>query len=278
MKKYITLFYLFLIPSLYATEFIQKNKLIKLPNWKQSIFIGNVIQGITYSQKKWFFSQAQKNKISFTILNTQNHYSYQTTIPYSSHGQDLSFIQNKKYITLLTVSQNNDGIAFFQLQPHHKNKIIFDKEIILFKNITTVALSDDKIYLLIRSQNNIFVYLYKELLLLGKNTRPIFYFLLDKKQQKKGVWFQGLTMKDGYIYTLSGNNTIHGKKYLIIYDFYGKVIKSFELTTGKQKALTEGSKWELEGLTFVKNNLFTTVMSGKNKKNIKRLYQILKLK
>jgi hypothetical protein len=84
-------------------------------------------------------------------------------------------------------------------------------------------------------------------------------------------------MKNNYIFVLSGNNKINGRKFLVIYDMLGKIIKKLELKTGKNNAIIEGNKWELEGLAFRNNELYTTVMTGYNRHNIKRLYRILKM-
>ena len=61
---------------------------------------------------------------------------------------------------------------------------------------------------------------------------------------------------------------------IYIYDFYGYVVKSYELFTGKNYAIKEGKKWELEGLTIKNNSIYTTVMTGENDNIIKRLYKI----
>ena len=50
------------------------------------------------------------------------------------------------------------------------------------------------------------------------------------------------------------------------------------ITPGKEFYSKEGSKYELEGLTFKGNDLYTTVMTGTKGKNIKRLYKILEVK
>ena len=75
-------------------------------------------------------------------------------------------------------------------------------------------------------------------------------------------------------------NIFEGKKelfkYLYIYDSYGRVNKSYTLTTGIGFSKSIGKKWELEGLAFKENILYTTV-KAKDKKHYMRLYKILSL-
>ena len=106
-------------------------------------------------------------------------------------------------------------------------------------------------------------------------SKYIFSFILSKKQREKRQWKQGITVKNGYIYVLTGASKINDKKYLYIYDFYGKEVKHFEIKAGKDLAIKEKGKWELEGLTFKNNSLYTTVMSGQDGHNTHRLYKIL---
>ena len=80
-----------------------------------------------------------------------------------------------------------------------------------------------------------------------------------------------------HIFVLSGDNKTNHKKWLVVYDLLGKIVKKIELKIGKKFAIKEGNKWELEGLTFKKNELYTTVMTGYNGKNKKRLYKILEV-
>ena len=85
-------------------------------------------------------------------------------------------------------------------------------------------------------------------------------------------------MRNNKIYVLTGDNKINHPKYLFVYDAYGKVLKNIKLHLSIKSAQKEGNKLEVEGLTFKNNNLYTTVMTGYDGKNIKRLYKILSLK
>ena len=85
-------------------------------------------------------------------------------------------------------------------------------------------------------------------------------------------------MRNNKIYVLTGDNKLNHPKYLFIYDAYGMVLKKIKLPLDIEKAKKEGNKLEVEGLTFKNNELYTTIMTGYNGKNIKRLYKILSLK
>jgi len=276
-KRIFTLVFIF-SSFLYSQNFILTQRQITLPGWNQKIFIGNVFQGITAFKNIWFFSQTKKDTLYITMLNIRNMKISQFKWPYATHAQDLSLFYDKGRnggLKLITTSASKSGIAIFNIDKKPPHKISFAQEVEITKGISTAALSVDQHYLLTRNHNMIHIYNYKEVLTLKKSVRPLFSFFLSKKQQKKGMWFQGLTMKDGYIYTLSGNNLLNSEKYLIIYDSYGRIVRQFLLSAGKEAAQNRGDKWELEGLTFVGNRLITSVMSGKNGKNIKQLYEIL---
>jgi len=237
---------------------------------------GNVIQGITNVNNLWLISQTNHNKdIIFSFVNKNGFCIRNQVIHYPSHGQDLSIkqiSQNDYY--LLTSSKNNNGIAIFKLK---NNNITFYKDIELKGlGFNTPTFSKDGMFVAVKNSNRIDIYLFFNLL--NNNKQPIYTFFLDKVQQKKNQWFQGIAMDDKFIYCLSGNNKINSKKYLVVYDYLGNVIKKITLTIGKKLALKEGNKWELEGLSIKDNKLYTTVMSGKNGHNIKRLYQILEIK
>jgi hypothetical protein len=270
------LIFFLLSVNLFAADFKLLNELIFKIDLKQQYKHGNVIQGIANIDNKWVISQTNANKkLIITFLDTNGFILKNKVLNYPSHGQDLSI----KYISknsfyLLTSSKNNMGVSIFKVDTSKTQKISFYKDIKLSYGFNTPAISKDSHYIVIKNYNQINIYLYKDLIN-NKDKRPLYSFLLDEIQQNKNEWFQGIAMKDGYIYCLSGNNKLNSLKHLIIYDSYGSVTKNYILNTGKDYALKEGSKWELEGLTIKKNSLYTTVMTGKNGKNIKRLYKIL---
>ncbi len=269
-----------------AVEYSQKDKFIinlsPSDNINKKDKSGNVLQGIASFSKYWFVSQSIKNRyILFNILNENGKSIFEKQFIYASHGQDISLkIKNNGQIKLYTTGSHWEGIAEFSIE--------YDKDRDSFKNMklenkyllnigkNTPSISEDSNYFVTKANNSIYIYRYSDLIA-NSNITPkvIFSFLLSKQQRKKGEWFQGLAMKDGYIYCLTGNSKINSKKYLYVYDSYGKVIKYFSLKTGKVFAKKNGLKWELEGLAFKNNTLYTTVMAGSDGKNKKRLYEIL---
>jgi len=279
--RFLFLFFLF-YNFAYAISFSHTNKLVAKLDFNKFSGGGNVLQGIAHIDNLWIFSQTSNNKeLHFTFTNLKQ-VSYRETLKYKSHGQDLDLICTNKHCSkfdLVTLSNNHDNnIAIFSVDLKKKHKIRLKKEISLHEKIRTVSLSVNKQYLVLKVCNDIEIFSYREIINQQGNARPIFKFHLNLLQQKKDQWLQGLIMKDGYIYTISGNNKLSGKKYLVIYDMYGMEVKQFVLKTGKKYAQKEGLKWELEGLDFHGNKLYTSVMSGKNGHNIKRVYQILELK
>jgi hypothetical protein len=235
---------------------------------------GNVIQGITFFQNQWIVSQTIHNKkLIISFLNLKGEELKKNIISYPSHGQDLSILHYHGKYYLITSSKKNQGIAIFILKNH---QFILYKEVFLSLGFNTPTVSENGQYIAVKNHNTIRIYRCLDILQ-SINPHPIYSFLLSKLQQKKSQWFQGITIKDNFIYTLSGNNKLTTNKYLTIYDAYGKIQQVFTLSTGKRFAQIEGKKWELEGLSFKKNKLYTTVMSGKDGHNIKRLYQILEI-
>ncbi|GEM_PF-4333957 len=258
-----------------AIDFIQKNKLyakVKLHNTYKS---GHVVQGITSYYNSWIISQTNNDKeIILSFLNKKGEKEKQLIINYSSHGQDLSILKGKYSDYLITTSKNNHGVAFFKID---NGRVVLTRDVWLSSGFNTPSVSENGLYIVVKNYNMIRIYKTEDVLS-EEYPYPIYTFLLSSVQQQKEQAFQGLAVKDGYIYALSGDKKIKTPKYLVIYDFYGSLIKKFQLYTGKSLAKREGKKWELEGLTFRGDKLYTTVMSGKDGKNIKRIYKILEIK
>jgi len=268
----------FLYPLKGEVNFIEQNKYIFKIDLYHQFKSGNVIQGITSINNLWLVSQTNHNKkIIFSFLDKNGKVVKHQIIDYPSHGQDLSIKRiSKNLFYIITSSKNNNGIAIFKFNTKNNN-IIFYKDITLLgKGFNTPTISKDEKFIAVKNCNRIDIYFFKDLL--NNYKKPTYSFFLDKIQQKKFQWFQGIVMNKGYVYCLSGNNKINTPKYLIIYNYLGDIIKKYSLNIGRKFALKEGNKWELEGLTIKNNKLYTTVMTGKNGHNIKRLYQILEIK
>ncbi len=271
---------------LYGIEYLQKDTLItELKPFNTitgSYNTYNVIQGLASYKNNWIVTQSIKNKkLLINILDKRGNSINDAIIKYPSHGQDLSIeIKNDKLL-LYTVSKGGKGILKIEgnISSFKKTKLNlkFKKSVDLNLDGVTPTISEDKNYFIIKSKGRIYIYRYIDIF---KNINPesIFSFSLNKKQRKKGQWFQGLAMKDGFIYCLSGDNTLKGSKQLFIYDNYGKLIKMYTLKTGKVLSKSLGKKWELEGLTFKEKSLYTTVISKKDGKHILNLYMILLIK
>jgi hypothetical protein len=251
---------------IFGIDILYKPKLItKLDNIK----LGNVIQGISYIDNLWFFSQTKNNKVLvLTILNSKFDLLANATIPIKSHGQDLTIIKNKNLYYLYTTGKNWNGIyrltfnSSFRLLSKYKHI-----RLNIGKNTPTAT---DKYYISVAHKN---IYIFDK-----ENTKFAKYsFVLNSTQMPKNQWIQGITIKNNYIFVLTGNNKISDNKYLVIYNLLGDTIKTIKLDIGKALASREGSKWELEGLAFKNNKLYTTVMTGHDGHNKKRLYQILKV-
>jgi len=277
-------FLLFFYLSAIANTFIYNEKFIyQLKNehkTNKKNYSKNVIQGISFiSKNKFVTTQTIKKNHSFIVnifsfKNSKPFVIFSQEIPYSSHAQDVSYYFLQKQLHIITTGKQWQGVVDFVFI---NNKFHLYKEYLLNIGKNTPTLSENKFYLLTKANNSIYIYRFKDLKNNTMHPIPIFSFVLSKKQREKSQWLQGLAMKENYIYALSGDNTLKGKKYLYIYDSFGKVVKKFEVFIGKQRAKKEGKKWELEGLSFLNNKLYTTVMTGFDGKNNKYLYQILEI-
>jgi len=236
--------------------------------------LGNVIQGIAFFKNNLITTQSYNKKyLYFNIFDSSHNVIFNKRIISSSHGQDLSLeITNTGNIYLYTGGDNWKGINQYEiLYNNYTNKIIdiiFKKNIPLDITYSTSSISENKKYIVSYSKDKIYIYYKnKELILLNS-------FSISEKQQDKNAWIQGIVMRKGLIYLLTSNNSINEYKIITIYNFEGDIIKETNLYTGREFSVSEGNKWELEGLAFLNNILYTTVMTGVDGANIKRLYRI----
>lgn len=269
--------------TLLANNFILQNNFItKLYPVDRNIGknqSGNVIQGIASFKDLWIVTQTYKdNYLILNILNNTGKSIFNTRIDYPSHGQDLSLIFDKENdtLTLFTTSEERKGIVRIILK--YDSKFTYEKyqEINLNSKYSTPTISEDKKFIASRNGKNIEIYNYNSLLLEKKEV--LFKFNISEEQSQKGQYFQGIAMKDNLVYCLTGNSNPVYDHFLYVYDLEGEIKFSSIITPGKEFYSKEGSKYELEGLTFKGNDLYTTVMTGTKAKNIKRLYKILEVK
>lgn len=244
---------------------------------------GNVLQGIARIDNIWVVTQSlYKKHLLINILDEDGKSLFNKEIAYASHGQDVSLLKDKDgRIFLYTVGKHWDGISKFELVKDNKTNMVSDIVLIgtyklnIGKNTPTVT--NDGKYIITVAHKMVFVYDREEVEHYS-GTKAIYSFILDKKQRQKGQWVQGVNSFNNYICVLTGNNKPSGKKWLIVYDAYGKTIKDISLTAGKEFVQIDNGKWELEGLAYYDNGLYTTVMTGKNGANIQRLYKVLEVK
>ena len=273
---------LFITVSVYATSFHQDEKFIRslktlITVKKKQKNFGNVLQGICFIDKKgnMITSQSKKDKfIVINILNNKGKSTFSQKIEYASHAQDLSYYKDKKKkLHILTTGEHWYGVVDFILE---NKKFHFYAQYRLSIGKNTPSISEDKKYLITKANNSIYVYRFVDLRT-DVEAHPLYSFVLDEKQRGKRQWTQGVAMKDNYIYVLSGDNTFKVKKYVVVYDAYGHVLKRMVLSAGKEEAKIKGKKWEMEGLTFLCNKLYTSVMSGEDGHNKKALYKLLEV-
>jgi len=276
--------YFFLVFStfLFSYDYLQKDQYITtLKPYNSTIekFDNtHVIQGIASYGNKWIVSQAIKNRyLLINVLDSNGTSIADELFDIHSHGVDLSICtsNDKKVLYIYTQGKHRKGIVKLSTSINDFDLKI-DKNISLDIFGTIPTISENKAYFTVKSKDSIYIYRYIDI---EKNIKPreIFSFLLSPVQRKKDQWFQGIAMKDGKIYCLTGDNTLKGKKYLYIYDSYGRVVNKYELHTGRDFSKSLGDKWELEGLAFKGKELYTIVISKDKYRHYMKLYKILKL-
>lgn len=252
----------------------------------------NVIQGITAFEEGWFTAQTSANKyLIINYLNKDGNSEFNIRINTISHAQDLSLEQiseNELYLyTTLGYYDKEGASGVLRLKvilPEKDNgkrdmsKLLItkDTEYHLHLDNCTPSLSEDKSFFALRTGNRVLVVTKESLL--DENIKIKANFPLDKSQliddNKMHLWFQGIAMKDNLIYCLTGNNSIDSPKYIYVYNLEGKVVKKHTIDKNNF-AKSIGYKYEPEGLTFVGNDLYYTVMTkAKTGGNRKFLYKL----
>jgi hypothetical protein len=252
----------------------------------------NVIQGIAAFENGWFTSQTSANKyLLINYLDEKGESKFNYRISVNSHAQDLSLEQisdNELYLYTTLGEYNKEGasglLRLKVLLPQKINgkrdmskiKLIKDKELLLGLNNSTPTISENKKFFAIRSGNHVLVFT-KENLLKGNYSSFISKFPIDQSQLKNGsthLWFQGIAMKDNLIYCLTGNNSVDSPKLLYVYNLKGEVMKKLKIDKNAF-AKQIGHKYEPEGLTFVGDDLYYTIMTkAKTGGNKKFLYKL----
>ena len=252
----------------------------------------NVIQGIAAFEDGFFTSQTSESKyVIINYINKNGESKFATRVNMNSHAQDLSYEQVSENELIMYTSIGNfdiddaSGIVSLKVVLPEKingfrdmSKTIITKgkkHFIGYRNCTP-TLSEDKKSIALRSADLIFFGDKEDIL--SNNKESISQFNIDKDQlmdkNSKSMWFQGITMKDDIIYCLTGNSSIGSEKKIFAYDLQGNVLKKFQIEedTFAQRL---GSKLEPEGMTFVGDDLYFTLMTkgsvGGNRKFLFKL-------
>ncbi len=245
---------------------------------------GNVIQGIAGWQGYWITSQHHKNRLLiFNVLDRWGRSVYAQRIAYASHGQDLGIKPiDDHHLLLVTRGEREGTVGVFvmtygssvaqtlSIQPLSTIKLPIGK------HNTTPSLSTDGKVLVLYADNTVYLFDTKTLSSSSTPPKKIGQFPLYGAQRKSNQWFQGIAMHKERIYCLTGDNSLKHKKLLYIYDKRGNILRRYRLSIGQNYAKQHGVKWEMEGLAFRGDDLYTVVISGFNGLNTKHLYRILR--
>ena len=252
----------------------------------------NVIQGIAAFENGWFTSQTSASKyLLINYLDEKGKSVFNTLILVNSHAQDLSLEQisdNELYLYTTVGPFDKKGASGLlrlkvTLPEKHDGKrdmskmtITLDRKYDMNLTNSTPTLSEDKKYFAIRSANKILVF-NKTDVLQENYKNPVAKFPLDASQLLDGtthLWFQGIAMKDNLIYCMTGNNSVDSPKYLYVYSMQGKVVKKYNIDKN-DFAKKVGHKYEPEGITFIGDTLYYTIMTkAKTGGNKKYLYKL----
>ncbi len=253
---------------------------------KDTVFFsraGNVIQGIASHKQYWITTQHHRNRVLlFNVLNSKGHSVYRQRIRYASHGQDLGIKQlDDHHLLLLTRGNRKGTVGLFvltygrSLSQTYSIRPLTTVSLPVGHHKVTPTLSTDGKTLLLHSGGYIYLFVAGSVGKAPGKFTKIGKFPLSKAQRKKTKWFQGIAMHKGRIYCLVADNSLKHKKSLYVYNTKGKVLQHYTLSMGYRYARTHGVKWEMEGLAFHGDDLYTVVISGFNGRNTKQLYRIL---
>lgn len=251
----------------------------------------NVIQGIASFENGWFTSQTSANKyLSINYLSEDGKSVFNKRFTIESHGQDLSLekISENELILYTTLGHYNkegkSGLLCLKVtlpekidgqRDMSKTEISIHKKIDLKLDNSTPTLSTDANTFAIRSGNSIVVA--SKTAVLNNDLSNAKTFSMDKSQLEdngKTLWFQGIAMKDNQIYCMTGNNSVNSPKKLYVYNTKGEVVKKHSIDHN-DFAKSVGNKYEPEGITFVGNELYYTIIAkGKTGGNKKFLYRL----
>ena len=260
----------------------------------------NVIQGIASFEGGWFTSQTSQSKyLIINYLGADGVSQFNVKLNINSHAQDLSLeLINENEIYLYTSeghfkdSENTRGSGMIRLHLLLPEKndgkrdmsqisvSVDDAKHYDFDYInSTPTISEDYMQFAVRSNETIHV-------LSKQNVEDSIFNVVDYRFQLSNeqlvdnlggtMWFQGIALKDGLVYCLTGDNKINSVKKLFLYDTNGAVISKSTFTF-EDFGLDAKSKLEPESLSFVGDDLYMCIMTEKPngaKGNLKFLFQL----
>ena len=260
----------------------------------------NVIQGIASFEDGWFTSQTSQSKyLIINYLGEDGVSQFNIKLNVNSHAQDLSLeLINENEVYLYTSeghfkdSENTRGSGMIRLHLLLPEKVDGKRDM----SQITVSVDDAKYYDLdyinstptisedytqfaVRSNNTIHV-------LSTQNVEDSIFSVVDYRFQLSSeqlvdnlggtMWFQGIALKDGNVYCLTGDNKINSVKRLFLYNTNGAVISKSTFTFD-DFGLEAEAKLEPESLSFVGDDLYMCMMTEKPdgaRGNLKFLYKL----
>lgn len=263
----------------------------------------NVIQGIASFEGGWFTSQTSQSKyLIINYLGEDGVSQFNIKLNVNSHGQDLSLetiSDTELYLYTSEGSFKDSDVArgsgmvrlHVTLPPKDGNGvrdmsnlvIEIDKSYDLNYINSTPTISEDKLLYAIRSNQTIHVQS-KDSVEANNFSDVIYRFQLSQEQLVdnlgNSMWFQGIALKDGLTYCLTGDNKIDSYKKLFVYDKRGVVVSKSTFSL-KDFGLDAETKLEPESLSFIGDDLYMAIMTEKPdgaSGNLKFLYKLIKQK
>jgi hypothetical protein len=253
----------------------------------------NVIQGIAAFENGWFVTQKSGTSILLiNYLDADGVSLFHKRLAINSHGQDLSLDQTEENELNLYTSKGtfggNRNTGIYKLLVQLPEKVNDERDWSL-TNITvttsydlnytnaTPTIDESKQHFAIRSKNTVLIH--SKIRIESLDYTATSHFELNEGQLEDDVnlnmWFQGIAMKDGMVYCLTGNEKITSIKKIYRYNQSG--IAEEKYSFGESNfSQTFYDKIEPEGLSIIGNNLYFTIMTKNEieEGNIKYLYKI----
>ena len=227
-----------------------------------------VFQGFVYDYKNNFLYTSHKSSPSgVTEGTTLNKYEFDGSgIPnvvstsneiQVGHAQDLSIEYDGDDTYLWTSNTSGRGVS--KINFNGSSSSVLNNYELLPSNYgsSTPTISTNGRYLVVRGldkdnliTNTVFVYKLSDVK--SGLTTPFFQWNVDTEQnnQSNVHYFQGILCDNDIVYCLSGYNQTSGYKKLFAYTIKGELIYKKDITTGKSWAISEGNKWEPEGMAL----------------------------